>query len=109
MLTYVDGMETAQGAIKSFEMILVKMLPNSPCILMAALLISSASGSCKLECSTSWVDDCEICNTVHFRDCTITMKIVLVPKMIRKCYPTRLSFLDGIECKDGAMMRCKVR
>ena len=95
--------------LKSDKMISVKMLPNAFILVMAALMVSSVSGSCKLECSTAWVDDCEVCHTVHYRECTITMKTVMVPRKIRKCSQGRLSVLDGIECKDGARMRCKVR
>ena len=96
--------------VKSYKMIMVKMFPKCHIMMMvAAPLIFSVSGSCKLHCSSSWVDDCDICHTIHYRECTITMKSVMVPRKIKKCSQSKLSVLDGIDCKDGNRMRCKVR
>lgn len=91
-------------------MISVRMLPKFHILMMvAAPLISSVSGSCKLQCSSSWVGDCDICHTIHYRECSITMKSVMVPRKIKKCSQSNLSVLDGMDCKDGTRMRCKVR
>ena len=90
----------------------VKMLPNTRYIIVIAGLLvmaPSVSGSCTLECSDSWVSDCEVCHTVHIRDCTITMKTVMVPRKVEKCSPNRLTAWDGLVCNNGARMRCKVR
>ena len=35
---------------------------------------------CRLECSSEYVSECEVCHTLHMRDCTITMTRVMVPR-----------------------------
>lgn len=78
-------------------------------LLISVMMIAPIQSYCKLRCKSEFVEDCEICHTVHVRDCTIQMKSVLVPVKIRKCSPPKLTSFDGLECVNGSRTRCKVR
>ena len=79
-------------------------------LLISVMMIAPIQSYCKLRCKSEFVEDCEICHTVHVRDCTIQMKSVLVPVKIRKCSPpSKLTTFDGIKCVNGSRTRCKVR
>ena len=76
---------------------------------LALLLISRAAGDCGQDCAPHYVTDCQVCHNIHVKQCDIVTKTVMAPVKVRKCYPVRLTTFDGLECRDGARTRCKVR
>ena len=53
-------------------------------------------------------DDCGFCQTVHVKDCTITMKKVVTPVMVRKCV-TRKVVAERGNCVGGVRTKCSIR
>ena len=53
-------------------------------------------------------DDCkQVCHTIHIKDCTITMKKVLIPVKVKKCVAKEGG--EGGQCVGGVMKKCSIR
>ena len=57
-------------------------------------------------CEDREVEECSLCHTVHTRDCTITMKKVLVPHKYKKCWKT---YRQERLCVEEGESSCQVR
>ena len=78
-------------------------------VIIMLVLLGSVNTGCQLQCSATYVEDCEHCHTVTVKQCDITIKKMVVPVKVRKCSPAKLTSFDGVPCVDGARTRCKVR
>ena len=53
-------------------------------------------------------DDCkQVCHTIHIKDCTITMKKVLIPVKVKKCVTKGGG--EGGQCVGGVRKKCSIR
>ena len=57
-------------------------------------------------CEDKEVKECGVCHTVHMRDCTITMKKVLIPHMYKRCHVNKR---QSRMCVEGVRRVCEVR
>ena len=57
-------------------------------------------------CEDKEVEECGVCHTMHTRDCTITMKKVLVPHKYKRCWKT---YRKESLCVEDGKSSCQVR
>ena len=54
------------------------------------------------------IKDRGLCQRVHVKDCTITMKKMVTPVMVRKCLPRKVMGETGL-CHGGVRNKCSIR
>ena len=58
-------------------------------------------------CNDYITEKCTKCHTVYIKDCTITMKKVLLPVKVKRCLK-KTRYRVG-QCVDGVIERCSIR
>ena len=53
-------------------------------------------------------EDPGLCQRVHVKDCTITMRKMVTPVMVRKCLPRKVMGETGL-CHGGVRNKCSIR
>jgi hypothetical protein len=84
------------------------MLPSVLCIIIisaqAALNISDGRGDSKHVMKLDMTEEHRVCHTIHVKNCTITMKKVLRPVMVKNCVTNKSE-----KCVAGEMKTCSKR
>jgi hypothetical protein len=61
----------------------------------------------KAVCEDHMTQECGMCHTIYIKDCTITMKTVMMPVKVKKCI-TKMVGGDG-QCVGGVRKKCSIR